>query len=113
MDDVFEQLFQSLLKSVAEDDKGGTPINQERLGLLQEVYRDASKVFGDSAKVSLKLHQEFFSGGVVVHADCVSLSESQVQELKKILQRTDVFSIDGDLKKSVSVSFTVNHVFDL
>ncbi len=113
LDDVFEQFFKSLLKSVARDDKGGTTINQERLDLLQEVYREASEVFGDPAKISLRLHQEFFSGGVVVHADGINLSKSQMQELKEILQRTDVFAIDGDLTKSVSVSFTVNRVFDL
>lgn len=111
--DYFDQFFLSLLKSVAREDKGGTSINQERLNLLQEVYRDASDAFGDSAKVSLKLHQGFYSGSVVVDADCVSLSEPQVQKLKEILRRTDVISIDGDLKKSVSVSFMVQHVFDL
>ncbi len=111
--DYFDQFFLSLLKSVAREDKGGTSINQERLNLLQEICRDASEVFGDSAKVSLRLHPGFYSGGVVVHADCVSISEFQVKKLKEILRITDVFSIDGDLKKSVSLSFTVHHVFDM
>lgn len=79
--------------------------------VLERVYNGFREAFGDDAKVELKLHPAFRTGGVSAEVSEVSFDKTKVLQLTEALKDCGTFEVLPLTNGNVNVTATVKQVF--
>lgn len=79
---------------------------------MKRVFDEVSDLVGDKDAVKLKLHPAFASGSVSAKVPCAEFDGEKLSRLKEVLSHCSTFAIDPLTNGSISISATVQNVFE-